>query len=103
MSRNRARADVELEDLDGEDRHLLGVTKKQQKIESNSHWKSDIHDYLPGFEGEKELSESEGDMSLRQVGSEDQILLRRALMELAKIYAQEDRERHQKAPQQTNN
>lgn len=72
MSRKRARADVELEDLDEEDRHLLVVTKNQRKIKLTSHWKSDIHDYLPGFEGEKELSESGGDTSLRQVGSQDQ-------------------------------
>jgi hypothetical protein len=77
------------------------VTKKQRTIKPTGHWKSDIHDYLPGFGDEKVLEEGGGIISLRQVSSQDRILLRRDLIELAKQFAQEDRKKHRKSLQST--
>jgi hypothetical protein len=70
---------------------------KRRDTKLTGHWKSAIHDYLPGFGNEIESNEGRRAMTLREVNPEDRVLLRRELIELGKQLAQEERKQQRKA------
>lgn len=73
------------------------MAKKRRDTKLSGHWKSAIHDYLPGFGNESESSEVRRVMTLREVNPEDRVLLRRELIELGKQLAQEERKQQRQA------
>jgi hypothetical protein len=82
-----------LEDLDGEDRLRLGVTKRRRATQLTGHWNSTVHDYFPGLEKEIVSGEIKGPMTLREVDPADRMLLRRELAELGEKLAREERKK----------
>ena len=70
---------------------------KRRDTKLTGHWKSAIHDYLPGFGNESESNVGRRAMTLREVNPGDRVLLRRELIELGKQLAQEERKQQRKA------
>lgn len=88
--RARQEASEELEDLDGEDRLRLGVTKKRRATSLSGRWNSTVHDYFPGLEKDIKFGEGKGPMTLRDLDPADRKLFRRELTELGKELAREE-------------